>query len=131
MSAGCAALDALDEVAISHFNRLGTRLRRGFEMALVGHGIRGHVTEEGPIPNVHFVTRAVTDYRTAEASPHELNSLIRLMMLQRGVSYAKRGMFNTSVPMVENDTGLAIIVFDECLGDLGPAIEEGYSEWVM
>lgn len=40
-------------------------------------------------------------------------------------------MFNTSAPMVENDIGLAISVFDECLGDLRPAIEEGYSELVM
>lgn len=100
-------------------------------MTLVGHGLRGQVTEEGSIPNVHFVTRAVTDYRTAEASPHELNSMIHLMMLQRGVFCAKRGVFNTSVPMVENDIGLAISVFDECLGDLRPAIEEGYSELVM
>lgn len=81
MCAGCATLDVLDEVAISHTNRLETRLRRGFEMPLVGHGLRGQVTEEGSIPNVPFVSRAVTDYRTAEASPHELNSMIHLMML--------------------------------------------------
>jgi glutamate-1-semialdehyde 2,1-aminomutase len=131
MSAGCTTLDVLDEQAIGHINRLADRLKRGLEAAFASHGLSGQVTGAGSILNVHFAVAPVSDYRTAEASPQALTSLLHLMMLLRGVFCAKRGMFNTSLPMQEGDVDLAIEAFNGCLEELRPVLEEDHSALVM
>lgn len=124
MKAGCASLDALNQEAIDHINRLGSKLKLGLEQAFSGQGLKGQVTGLGSILNVHFTSDEVVDYRSAEKSPHRLTSLLHLLMLERGVLCAKRCMFNTSVPMTDADVDRAIEAFNESLAALRPVIQE-------
>jgi len=131
MIAGAATLDVLDQDAISHINALATRLSDQFRNSFQENGIIGQVTGAGSILNVHFTGRSVVDYRTAETSPQRLTSLLHLMLIKRGVFCAKRGMFNISLPMRDEDIEFAAAAFDECLRVLRLAIIEDFPHLII
>lgn len=126
MAAGCAVLDVLDGPAIDRLNRLGDRLAAGARAAFDRHGLHGQVTGAGSIFNIHFTAEPVEDYRGAARACLPLTRLLHLMLLQRGVFCAKRGMFNTSLAMSEADVQTCLATLDECLAEMRPVISQ---EW--
>ncbi|MCL4559459.1 MAG: aspartate aminotransferase family protein [Chloroflexi bacterium] len=128
MIAGCATLDVLDQAAIDRLNLLAGKLIQGLREAFAQHGMRGQVTGAGSILNVHFTPQSVVNYRGAESSPEPLTRLLHLLLLERGIYTAKRGMLNISVPMAESDVQKAVEAFDDCLAVMRPAIAEAVPE---
>jgi glutamate-1-semialdehyde 2,1-aminomutase len=122
MVAGNATLDVLDQPAIDTLNQLAAFLKQGLQEAMQRRGIHGQITGAGSILNVHFAAQPVVDYRSASTDSDALTRLLHLMLLERGIFIAKRGMFNISTPMSSADIKAAVEAFDDCLEKMQPAI---------
>jgi glutamate-1-semialdehyde 2,1-aminomutase len=127
MAAGLAALRALDEQELARIDRLGERLRSGFNASFEKAGLRGQVTGMGSLCHVHFSDGPVTDARASvlgliQSGP--LAKLLHLGMLRRGIFAAGRQMYCTSTAMGEDEVDRAIDAFEATLRELLPVAEE-------
>ena len=133
MAAGLAALNALDQPAIDGINRLGDRLRAGFQNAFIKAGLRGQVTGIGSLNQVHWCDTALQNARDAARAmvgAGQLPGLLHLALINRGIYSAKRGMFIISTPMSEVEIDKTVAAFADTLDMLKPYIAARHPQLV-
>ena len=122
MAAGRASLEALDEAAIQHINKLGELMRQLLRETLLETGITAQVTGVGSLLQVHYTDQPVREYRAAATSNRAILGAMHLWLLNNGVAAYPRGALNISTPMTEGDVRLAVEVLGEGLSQLRPFI---------
>jgi glutamate-1-semialdehyde 2,1-aminomutase len=133
MAAGCAALRDLSGDDIDRINRLGDRLRSGFDDAFAGAGIRGQATGIGSLVHLHFWDGPIRNARDSVRGMMEggrLVSLLHLGMLRRGIYPAGRQMYCTSTPMGEEQVDRAVAALAETLAEARPLVEQEFPNLV-
>jgi glutamate-1-semialdehyde 2,1-aminomutase len=127
MAAGIAALEKYDQAAVDKVNRLGDRLREGFNRGFKKAGLKGQATGIGSLVQVHWRDGEIVtakDSAKGRGAAGELLNLFHFEMLNRGIFFAPRGMFSISTPMIENEVDKAIGEFESTLGMLKPYLAE-------
>jgi len=126
MAAGLAAMRAYEAKDVERLNRLGERLRDGFNEAFLQAGIRGQATGCGSLSNIHFTDEPINDSRDALAgmgAAGHIPRLLHLSMLRRGIMSASRLMYCVSTAMTEAEVDTAIGALNESLRELRSCIE--------
>jgi glutamate-1-semialdehyde 2,1-aminomutase len=126
MAAGLAAMRAYTAEDADRLNRLGDRLRDGFNQAFLQLGIRGQAIGTGSLSNVLFTDQPIHDARdslTGMAGAGHIPRLLHLSMLRRGVMSASRLMYCVSTAMGEAEVDTAIDAFTDSLKELRPYVE--------
>lgn len=134
MVAGLATLNELKPHIYQKLNLLGERLKKKVLENFQRARIRGTVTGEGSLLNIHFADKEINDFREAWRSKSEhkdLYELFHLAMLTRGVFIARRGMMCISTPMGEKEVDYVAEKVEETLLELFPYIEEYHSSCCM
>jgi glutamate-1-semialdehyde 2,1-aminomutase len=124
MAAGLAAMKLLPADEIARINQLGTRLATGLRTALDEMQTVGQVTGTGSLLTVHFTAETVRDFRGMASSHAELQRLLHLALVNRGIYAAKRDMFVVSTPMTEDDIDTCVAAFAETLDELRPYVAD-------
>ena len=96
MTAGAAALAALDGPAIAELAGRAHELGSRIEAAAARAGIPASVTRAGSILHVHLADRAPASAEQADAVPDAWVSALHLALLLEGVYAAPRGSLNLS-----------------------------------
>jgi glutamate-1-semialdehyde 2,1-aminomutase len=118
MAAGLASLELLTPAEIDRINRLGDRLRDGFQAAFTATGVRGRATGHGSLVQTHLVDGEVRNYRDGARAPAWYRRVTHLALLTHGVFSGWRTSFNISTAMGETETDEAIAAFQGVLGEL-------------
>lgn len=131
VAAGLAAMECYDQEAVDHVNRLGRLFAE--EMREIYHrlGLNMKVSGEGSIYNILFTDREVRNYRDVAASHEELNKLLYMLLLTKGVFNAERGMFCMSTAMEERDVRFGLQQVEIALAEMLPVIEEVGPELII
>jgi glutamate-1-semialdehyde 2,1-aminomutase len=112
MTAGAAALAALDGPAIAELTGRASELADRIEAAAARAGIPVRVTRAGSILHVHLAERTPGSAEEADAVPAAWASALHLALLLEGVYAAPRGMLNLSTAIGD---------------DLLTRVEDGYA----
>lgn len=131
MAAGLATMTAYDQAAVDHVESLGSKFKAGVEGIYHRLGLDMQVLGAGSIYNLLFTNKAVKNYRDVAAAHEELNKVLYLDLLTRGVFNAERGMFCMSTPMTEADIDFALVTLEAALKDLRPAIQAEAPELIV
>ena len=115
MVAGAAAMEHFPASEVTRINRLGDRLRDGFNAAIKKSEIPGRATGYGSFVGVHFVDGEVRNYRDAARGDQSLKRLVHLALLAEGVFCAPRLMFALSTAMDETVVDRTIGRFESAL----------------
>lgn len=130
MAAGAAAMKAYDAAAVDHVNRLGDRFCAETQRIFERLGLGAQVCGAGSIRNILFTNKKVTQYRDVAAAHEELNKLLYMILLTKGVFDAERGMFCMSTPMTDEDLDFGLAALEESLSEMLPVIAENAPELV-
>ncbi len=130
MAAGKASMTELTPAAIERINGLGAKLRESFKKALQETGVVAQVTGIGSLSQIHFTASEVKDWRTASTARVDVRTLLFVMLLERGIFPAARGMFNISTPMGEKEVDEAGTALKSCLQELKPYLEKASPELI-
>lgn len=130
MAAGIAALKDYGEKEVNHVNNLGALFRKECNRVFEEVGIDIRVNGVGSLSNIIFSNSLITEYRGIAKSHEELNVLMGLALINRGIFMAPRGMFCTSTPMGEVEIHHAAEAIKESLQEILPAIQEDAPELI-
>lgn len=122
MTAGLATLKELTISEIERINDLGGQLRGYFSKALEEVGVKGEVTGIGSLGQIHFIDKGVIDWRSAVAGRKDLNTILHLLLMDKGVFFTPRGLFCISTAMGEAEINEIGIAFKSCLLEMKPYI---------
>ena len=122
MAAGYATMKAYDEEAVNYVNGLGTRFRDGLLAIYRNLGINMQVSGVGSIYNTLFTDKVVRNYRDVATAHEELNKILFLDLITRGVFNAERGMFAMTTAMTEGDVDFGLEAVRGALKDMLPVI---------
>ena len=122
MAAGYATMKAYDEDAVNYVNALGTRFRDGLLAIYRELGINMQVSGVGSIYNTLFTNKEVRNYRDVATAHEELNKILFLDLVTRGVFNAERGMFAMTTAMTEADVDFGLDAVRASLKDMLPII---------
>ena len=103
MAAGLATLQALTPEAYERLDALGERLRGGITRMLDGTRKKGQVTGVGSLFCLHWVTGALTDYRSSRPKDPEMPLRVFLGLLNEGILLSQRGLGACSLAMADDD----------------------------
>ena len=131
MKAGVASLNSYGVKEINHVNRLGELFRNQCRNIFEELRLNIQILGVGSLSNIIFSKESIFEYRGVATSHEEFNSLLNLMLLNRGVFNAPRGMFCTSTVMTDNEINFAVNAIKRCLVDLMPAIAEEAPELII
>jgi glutamate-1-semialdehyde 2,1-aminomutase len=120
--AGLLALELFTPEVIAHVNRLGERLRGGFQAVLDALGAPGAVTGLGSLAHVHLASGPVRDYRDAARANRAGWHDVHLGLLNRGIYASPKGTFVVSAPMREAEVDRAVEALREALMEGMPAL---------
>ena len=129
MAAGLAALSHFGRDDVARLNRLGDRLRAGFEAVFERARVRGRATGIGSLVHLHLSDQPIRDARDSLAASMQAGRfplLIHLGMLRRGIFAAPRQMYCVSTPMTETEVDRAAEMLGETLAELRPVLEDDY-----
>lgn len=124
IAAGLAAMECYDQEAVDDINRLGRMFAEEIKSIYHRLGLNMKVSGEGSIYNILFTDKDVHNYRDVAASHEELNRLLYMLLLTKGVFNAERGMFCLSTVMEEADVRFALSQVESALAQMLPVIEE-------
>lgn len=130
VAAGLAAMEAYDEEAVEYVNTLGSYFRDEVEKIYVRLGLNMKISGEGSIYNILFTDKNVKNYRDVAGSHEDLNRVLYMDLLTRGVFDAERGMFCMSTAMKRSDVQWGLSVLEEALKDMRPVIEDEAPELI-
>ena len=122
MAAGYATMKAYDEDAVNYVNSLGLRFRDGLLGIYRDLGINMQVSGVGSIYNTLFTNKVVRNYRDVATAHEELNKILFLDLITRGVFNAERGMFAMTTAMTEGDVDFGLEAVRASLKDMLPVI---------
>jgi glutamate-1-semialdehyde 2,1-aminomutase len=128
MAAGIAALKDYGEKEVNHVNALGALFRDECKKVFAEVGINIWVNGVGSLSNIIFSNHLITEYRGIAKSHEELNVLMGLSLINKGVFMAPRGMFCTSTAMGNEEIYFATRTIKESLEEILPAISENAPE---
>lgn len=131
MAAGIATLEAFGQDQIDHVNRLGTLLAEGMRACFRRTGLDIQVSGTGSLYNIIFSNAPIRNYRDVAQSHEELNRILYLALLLRGVFDAPRGMFCTSTAMSEADIDFALQQLEAALTEMKEVIAETAPELML
>lgn len=117
MTAGIAALEALDPAAFAGLERLGARMRSGLEAAIAERGLPMSVTGAASLFRIHLKPDVPRTYRAAWQTPAErapLKAMARFM-LDRGVLLPATASGSLSTAMTDADIDHVLTAFAACL----------------
>jgi len=124
MAAGVATMNELTASEIDRINKLGDRLRTRFMNISEEVGIDTQVTGVGSLAQIHFTREEVKDWRGASTGRLDIRALLHLLLMDRGIFAATRGMFNLSTPMGEAELEGVCQAMKGSLEELKPYIEK-------
>lgn len=127
MVAGLATLEELKPPVYQRLNLLGDRLKKKILQGFQRAGIRGTVTGEGSLLNLHFSAEEISDFRgtwRAKSVYKDLYNLFHLAMLTQGIFIAQRGLMCISTPMGEKEVDYVAEKIKEIFLEMRPHIEE-------
>ena len=131
MAAGVAAMEDYGRDKVDYINGLGQiftdELRRRIEQI----GLRIRINGVGSLFNTIFSDRPVTSYRDMATSHEDLNQLLYMSLLTKGVFIAPRGMYCISTAMQQADLDFAAKMFEEALAEMIPTIRNQAPELVL
>lgn len=130
MAAGIAAMEAYDQEKVDHVNRLGEKFRGNLTKVAAQLGLDIKVNGVGSLYNTIFSNKPIINYRDMATSHEDLNELLFMTLLVKGLFIAPRGMFCMSTAMKESDIDYAIKVLREALTDMLPVIREKAPELI-
>ncbi len=85
-AAGLAALKVLSSPGTyESLHDVGRYLRAGMSQALSDHGVVGQILGDGPIAQVAFTPKAVTDYRSGQSADKHKGRAMMLELFRRGI----------------------------------------------
>ena len=122
MAAGLATMSAYDQDAVDYINNLGKRFKKGVVDIYGRLGLNMQVSGEGSIYNILFTDKKVKNYRDVAAAHEDLNKVLYLDLLTRGVFDAERGMFSMSTAKTEADIDFGLETLESALRDMLPVI---------
>lgn len=122
MAAGYATMKAYDEEAVEYVNALGSRFKEGLKGIYKELSIDMQVSGVGSIYNTLFTNKAVRDYRDVATAHEELNKILFLDLITKGVFNAERGMFAMNTAMTEDDVDFGLDMVRESLKEMLPII---------
>ncbi len=134
MAAGHAAMSNFGSDDCARINRLGERLRDGFNNVFEAKGIKGQAIGLGSLTNLHLTDRPLNHARDTFEGILEaghITKLIHLGLLRRGVFAAPRLMFCTSTVLEDQHVDTAISAFDDTLDELRPVIQAERSALII
>jgi|SRR5215467_3706934 len=115
VAAGIAALDLLTEEAIAHVNQLGDRLRSRLREVIERYAIDAQLTGIGSLIGIHFTRGPIRNYQDALEARISLLSVLHLLLLNRGIMTAPRGLFCTSTVMSESEIEQFVDAFEDSI----------------
>lgn len=127
MAAGLAAMRKFDAKAVEYANGLGKRMMDGFTGVFRELGLRCQATGVGSQCNINFSDKEISnalDYATALIPCLELQTLLHVELLNRGIFSASRNEFVISTPMTEKDVDVCVRKVKESFEFLMPYIKE-------
>lgn len=122
MVAGITTMNFLTVDEIDRINRLGEKLRMHFNNVLEEVGIIAQVTGIGSLAQIHFTKEDVKDWRTATTARVDMRAMLHLLLMDKGIFSAPRGMFNISTPMGEKEIMEVRTALRDSLIELKPYI---------
>ena len=130
MAAGLAAMKAYNQEAVDYVNGLGTVFKEGVLKIYERLGLNMKISGAGSIYNILFTDKGVKNYRDVAAAHEELNKVLYMSLLTKGVFDAERGMFCMSTAMTEEDIRFGLDALERSLREMLPAIAEEAPELI-
>jgi glutamate-1-semialdehyde 2,1-aminomutase len=133
LAAGLVAMELYDQQAVDRINRLGDRLRSGFQAAMDRVGITGRAGGWGSLVGTIWSGRELhnaKDVVLGFLDSGDISAVLHWEMLNRGVFYASRGMYVISTPMDEAIVDKVVEAFEGALQLIKPYVAETKPELV-
>ena len=83
--------------------------------------IDAQLTGIGSLIGIHFTKGPIRNYRDALEAPRSLLSVLHLLLLNRGIMAAPRGLFCTSTVMSESEIEQFVDTFEDSINDIKQA----------
>ena len=133
LAAGLVALEMYGQEEADRINRLGDRLRSGFQAAMDRVGIRGRAGGWGSLVGTLWTERELDNAKDVVLGfldSGDISALLHWELLNRGVFFAARGMYVISTPMDEAIIDKVIEEFAGALQLIKPYVAETKPELV-
>lgn len=130
MAAGLAAMKAYNQEAVDYVNGLGTVFKEGVLKIYERLGLNMKISGAGSIYNILFTDKGVKNYRDVAAAHEELNKVLYMSLLTKGVFDAERGMFCMSTAMTKEDLRFGLDALEMSLREMLPSIAEEAPELI-
>ncbi len=127
MAAGIATMKEYGADEVARINRLGQRLKEGFNRAFETEGVNLRAVGEGSIIRVHWSEKRIRNAREgalAQAAAQELPRLLHMELMNRDIFSAPRCQFAISTPMTKREVDTAIEAMACALEVVMPYIAE-------
>lgn len=130
MAAGLATMKAYNQEAVDYVNGLGTLFKEGVLKIYDKLGLNMKISGAGSIYNILFTDKEVKNYRDVASAHEELNKVLYMSLLTKGVFDAERGMFCMSTAMTKEDIRFGLDTLEISLREMLPAIAEEAPELI-
>ena len=115
---------------VDKVNYLGRKFKKDLEKVFKEVGLDLQVSGTGSLYNIIFSNVPIRNYRDLAGSYENLNRLLFMALLTKGIFNASRGMFCMSTAMTVNDIDFTIHKIKESLSEMKPVILEVAPELV-
>ena len=130
MAAGLATMKAYNQEAVNYVNGLGTLFKEGVLKIYDKLGLNMKISGAGSIYNILFTDKEVKNYRDVASAHEELNKVLYMSLLTKGIFDAERGMFCMSTAMTKEDIRFGLDTLETSLREMLPAIAEEAPELI-
>lgn len=130
MIAGVAAMEAYNQSQVDYINHLGETFKDKLNNLVIDIGLNIQINGMGSIYNTIFSHKPTANYRDVANSHEELNELLFMTLITKGVFIAPRGMFCMSTAMNELDMDFAIEKLKESFVEMKSVIKEKAPELI-
>ena len=130
MAAGLATMKAYNQEAVDYVNGLGTLFKEGVLKIYDKLGLNMKISGTGSIYNILFTDKEVKNYRDVASAHEELNKVLYMSLLTKGIFDAERGMFCMSTAMTKEDIRFGLDTLEKSLREMLPAIAEEAPELI-
>lgn len=130
MAAGLATMKAYNQEAVDYVNGLGTLFKEGVLKIYDKLGLNMKISGAGSIYNILFTDKEVKNYRDVASAHEELNKVLYMSLLTKGIFDAERGMFCMSTAMTKEDIRFGLDTLETSLREMLPAIAEEAQELI-
>jgi glutamate-1-semialdehyde 2,1-aminomutase len=128
--AGITTLEQLTAKEIARINNLGESITKGVFGIFDKLGIKGQVTGRGSLRNLHFSQVPVVDGKTAMEANKDIQRLLHLALMERGIFVSSRTSISICTPMAKKEIDRAIKAIEDALSELKPSIEQIWPELI-